>query len=121
MRVEVARFTILAVVLAVLVAATPSVAIKTPSKTAADQTLEQREIDLAQVRVVVAQPEVAEVIARQGFTTDEVNERLAQLTPEDIHTLSTQIEQLHAAGAGVPTYVWILIAVALGVWVITAL
>lgn len=121
MRAKIARITILALVLAALVSATPSMAIKTPSKTAADQTLEQREIDLAQVRVVVAQPEVAEVIARQGFTTDEVNERLAQLTPEDLHTLSTQIEQLHAAGAGVPTYVWILVAIALGVWILTAL
>lgn len=121
MKSKVARFTVLAVVLAVLASAAPSVASQTPSKTADDQTLEQREIDLAQLREIVAQPDVAEVIARQGFTTDEVNERLAQLTPEDIHTLSTQLDELQAAGAGVPTYVWILIAVALGVWILTAL
>lgn len=121
MRAKVAKPIILVAVLVVLALATPSAAIQTPSKTADDQTLEQREIDLAQLREVVAQPEVAEVIARQGFTTDQVNKRLAQLTPEDIHTLSTQLDELQAAGAGVPTYIWILIAVALGVWILTAL
>lgn len=101
--------------------ASPVAAMQTPSKTVENQSLAERQGDLAAIQAVIAQPEVAEAIARQGFTTDEVNERLAQLSPEEIHTLSLQLDQLHAAGVDVPKYVWILLAVFLGVLILGAI
>ena len=109
-------------ILALLIATVqPAMAMQTPSKTAEDQSLQQRQGELAEIQRVIAKPEVAEVIAQHGFTTDEVNERLAQLSPEEIHALSSQLDQIHAAGANVPTYVWILVAILLGVLIIGAL
>lgn len=94
---------------------------RVPSKTTDNQSLAERQADLANIETVMARPEVAEVIAQQGFTIDEVNQRLAQLSPEEIHALSTQLDQLHAAGVDVPQYVWILLAVFLGVLILTAI
>lgn len=116
------RMIFLALILGVVVsAAAPAVAMQTPSKTVDNQSLAERQADLITVQAVITQPEVAEAIAQQGFTTDEVNERLAQLSPEELHTLSMQLDQLHAAGVDVPKYVWILLAVFLGVLIFGAI
>jgi hypothetical protein len=87
----------------------PAQALPTPSKTAADQALAEREADLAALDAVLAQEEVTEVLAAHGFTREEVNERLAQLAPEELSALASQVDQLQAAGQ--PTYVWVLIAI----------
>jgi len=100
---------------------TPLAAMPTPSKTTSDQSLADRQAELAGIRAVIAQPEVSAVLAQHGFTNDEVHQRLAQLSPDEIHALSSQLDQLQAAGSGVPKYVWILIAVLLGVMILSAL
>ena len=100
---------------------TPLAAMPTPSKTTSDQSLADRQAELAGIQAVIAQPEVSAVLAQHGFTNDEVHQRLAQLSPDEIHALSSQLDQLHAAGSGVPKYVWILIAVLLGVMILSAL
>lgn len=87
----------------------PAQALPAPSKTAADQALAERQEDLAALDAILGQEEVAEALAAHGFTREEVNERLAQLAPEELSALATQAEQLQAAGQ--PTYVWVLIAV----------
>ena len=89
----------------------PAQALPVPSKTAADQALAERESDLAALDAVLDQEEVMEVLAAHGFTREEVNERLAQLSPEEIGALAAQSEQLQAAGQRVPNYIWVLIAV----------
>ncbi len=100
---------------------TPLAAMPTPSKTTSDQSLADRQAELAGIQAVIAQPEVSAVLAQHGFTNDEVHQRLAQLSPDEIHALSSQLDQLQAAGSGVPKYVWILIAVLLGVMILSAL
>lgn len=98
--------------LALVAVLTPPVqALPTPSKTAADQTLVEREKDLAALDAVMDQEEVMEVLASHGFTREQVNERLAQLAPEELGALAAQAEQLQAAGQRVPNYIWILIGV----------
>jgi hypothetical protein len=100
----------LVVVLALVTAFTPPAqALPTPSKTAADQTLTERAKDLAALDAVLDQKEVMAVLASHGFTRDEVNQRLAQLSPEELSALAAQTDQLQSAGQ--PTYVWVLIAV----------
>ncbi len=91
-------------------ALTPAAALPAPSKTAPDQTLAEREADLATVTGVLEQEEVMAVLAAQGFTREEANLRLAQLAPEELGALANQVEQLQAAGQ-VPYWIWILVAV----------
>jgi hypothetical protein len=107
------RFVIAGLGLLALVAVltAPAQALPVPSKTAADQDLAERERDLAALDAVLDQEEVMGVLAGHGFTRDEVNQRLAQLSPEELNALSSQVEQLQAAGQRVPSYIWILIAV----------
>lgn len=89
----------------------PAQALPAPSKTAADQALAERARDLAALDAVLDQEEVMAVLADHGFSRAEVNERLAQLDPEELGALASQAEQLQAAGQAVPTYIWILVAV----------
>lgn len=105
-RFVIAAFGFLALVVAF---APPAQALPVPSKTADDQALVEREMDLAALDAVLDQAEVTGVLAAHGFTREEVNERLAQLAPEELSALASQAEQLQAAGQ--PTYIWILIAI----------
>jgi phage shock protein A len=109
---------LLAVMLAV---AAPSGALPVPSKTARDQSLAERDADLARIGHVLGQEGIFEALAAQGLTEGQIHQRLAQLTPEELQALSSQLDQLHAAGAQVPQYVWILVAVLLGVLILGAL
>ena len=122
MRALLPRLLIPSLVLSLLVVAgAPVVALQSPSKTEPEQSLADREIELAKIQAVVSQPQIAEILAHHGLSTAEAHQRLAELSPEEIHTLSTQIDQLQAAGASVPQYIWILLAVLLGVLILTAI
>ncbi|HEX7183033.1 MAG TPA: PA2779 family protein [Thermoanaerobaculia bacterium] len=101
--------------------APPAQALPAPSKTAVDQALVEREKDLAALDSVMDQEEVMEVLAAHGFTREEVNQRLAQLNPEELGNLASQTEQLQAAGQRVPTYIWVLIAVLIVVAIVAIL
>lgn len=116
------RLVALALILALYMAASaPLAALPIPSKTGSDQSLLQRQVELAKIDGIVSQPEISAALARHGLTTDDVHERLAQLSADEIHTLSQQLDQLQAAGSGVPTYIWILIGILIGVLIIGAL
>jgi hypothetical protein len=93
--------------LVVVFAAVPTFAGVVPSKTAANQSLEARNADLAVVRDVAANQQVAEVLAQHGFTQEQVNSRLAQLSPQDLHSLAQNINQVQAAGLTHQEWVWI--------------
>jgi|SRR5687768_7269316 hypothetical protein len=90
-------------------ALTPAAALPAPSKTAPDQTLAERDADLASLATVLDQEEVAAALAAQGFTREEANLRLAQLAPEELAALASQVEQLQAAGQW-PWWIWIIVA-----------
>jgi hypothetical protein len=85
-------------VLLVVLAAVPAFAGVTPSKTAANQSLEARAADLALVRDVAANEQVAAVLAAHGFNQEQVNQKLAQMSPQDLHQLAQNLDQLQAAG-----------------------
>ncbi|HEY8713410.1 MAG TPA: PA2779 family protein [Thermoanaerobaculia bacterium] len=90
---------ILVVVTLLLVfTAIPSFAVTTPSKTAADQSLDARAADLALARDVAADQQVAAVLSSHGFSQEQVNQKLAQLSPQDLHQLAQNLDQLQAAG-----------------------
>ncbi|MGZ5444053.1 MAG: PA2779 family protein [Thermoanaerobaculia bacterium] len=95
------------VVVLMTLAAIPALAGPVPSKTAENQSLDSREADLTVVRDIAANEQVAAVLAANGFTADEVNQRLAQMSPQDLHQLSQNLEQLQPAGLTRQEWIWI--------------
>ena len=95
------------VVLLVTFAAIPAFAGPVPSKTAANQSLDSREADLTIIRDVAANEQVAAVLTANGFTSDEVNQRLAAMSPQDLHQLAQNLEQLQPAGLTRQEWIWI--------------
>lgn len=98
-------FFILALV--VTFAAIPALAEPVPSKTAANQSLESRDADLSVVRNIAANDQVAAVLSAHGFTPEEVENRLAQMSSQDLHQLSQNLEQLQPAGLTRQEWIWI--------------
>lgn len=90
--------TILLLLLAALIAV-PSFAAPAPSKAVANQSLDSRAADLALVRDFVSNDQVAAALAERGFTQDQINQRVAQLSNQDLHQLAQNLNQLQAAGA----------------------
>jgi hypothetical protein len=95
--------------LLVALSAVPAFAAPLPSKTAATQSLESRDADLALVRDVMANEQVAQALAAKGFTTEQVNQRLASLNQQDLHQLAQNLDQLQAAGLTRSEWLWIAI------------
>ena len=101
------RSVLIALALMVAFVAIPSFAGPVPSKTAANQSLDSRAADLALVRDVAANEQVAQVLAAHGFTREQVNQRLAQLSPQDLHQLAQNLDQLQAAGLTKQEWIYI--------------
>lgn len=95
------------VVLLLTIAAIPALAGPVPSKTTANQSLESRDADLALIRSVAANEQVASVLSQHGFTQAEIDQRLAQMSPQDLHQLAQNIEQLQPAGLTRQEWIWI--------------
>jgi hypothetical protein len=88
-------------------AAIPAFAGPTPSKTATNQSLDSRDADLSVVRDIAANEQVAQVLAANGFTQEEVEQRLAQLSSQDLAQLASNLEQLQPAGLTRQEWIWI--------------
>lgn len=95
------------VALLVVFAAIPAFAGPVPSKTATNQSLESRDADLSVVQNVAANEQIAAVLAANGFTQEEVNQRLAQMSSADLSQLSQNLEQLQPAGLTKQEWIWI--------------
>jgi ribosomal silencing factor RsfS len=89
--------------------AVPSFAAPAPSKAVANQSLDARATDIATVRDVVGNEQVAAVLAAHGFTQEQVNQRIAQLSNQDLHQLAQNLNQVQAAG--LTQHQWILIGI----------
>ena len=97
------------VVLLVTLAAIPAFAGPVPSKTAANQSLDSREAELSVVRDVAANQQVAAVLTAHGFSQEQVNQKLDQMSPQDLHQLAQNLEQLQPAGLTRQEWIWISI------------
>ena len=115
------RSVLIALALMVAFVAIPSFAGPVPSKTAANQSLDSRAADLALVRDVAANEQVAQVLAAHGFTQEQVNQRLAQLSPQDLHQLAQNLDQLQAAGLTKQEWIYIGIGALAALILIVAL
>ncbi|HEX3107499.1 MAG TPA: PA2779 family protein [Thermoanaerobaculia bacterium] len=101
------RLTLVFFVLLALAIAVPSFAAPMPSKTAANQSLDSRAADLTVVRDFTSNDQVAQALAARGFTPDQVNARVAQLSPQDLHQLANNLDQLQAAGLTRQEWTWV--------------
>ena len=86
-----------------------------PSK--AEPESPQAASDLARVQTVLARQEVAQALVAHGLRPAEVDQRLAELSPEDLRSLAAHVDQVQAAGE-VPKYIWILLGIFLAVSII---
>ena len=111
----------LVVALLIVFAAIPALAGPVPSKTAANQSLDSRAADIAVVREVAANEQVSAVLTANGFTQAEVEQRLAQMSPQDLHQLSQNLEQLQPAGLTRQEWIWIGIGALAALILIVAL
>jgi hypothetical protein len=93
--------------LLVVLIAVPTFAGPTPSKTAANQSIDARAADLAVVRSVVENEQVAAALASHGFTQEQVNQKLARMSQQDLHQLAQNLDQLQAAGLTQRQWVYI--------------
>jgi len=92
-----------------------------PSKEADVPVARSRQADLEQVGAVLAWDEVARALSSRGLAPREVEQRLAQLSDEDLRSLAANVDQIRAAGGDVPQYIWILLAVLIVVIILTKL
>jgi len=107
-------------VLALLGFAMPSVAGPIPSKAAEAPVADSRPADLAGIEAFLARDEVADALAAHGFSAEEVEHRVAQLSEEDVSALAANLDQIQSAGE-VPKYVWILLAILMGVTILVTI
>ena len=101
------KYVFFVVVLLLTFAAIPALAGPVPSKTAANQSIDSRDADLAVVRAVAANEQVAAVLTAHGFTQEQIDARLAAMSPQDLHQLSQNLEQLQPAGLTRQEWIWI--------------
>lgn len=99
----------LALLALVLLVANPAFAGMIPSKTAANQSLDSREADLALVRQVTSAEPVAQALAAHGYTREEINSRLAALSDEDLRSLAQNLEHVQAAGLTTQQWTYVLL------------
>jgi len=106
----------LAILAAVLLSvAAPPLAAPVPSKPA------PRDANAATVRSFLGRDDVARALARAGLTPPQIEQRLTRLSDEDLRSLASNLDQVQAAGTEVPRYIWVLLAVLLGVLILTAI
>ena len=103
------------VLLVLALASAPSMGGPIPSKAA-----DTRDADLARVESFLARGEVAQALAAQGLSADEVEQRLARLSAEDLSALAANVDQIQSAGA-VPEYIWILLAILMAVTILATI
>ena len=106
------RFVSLLAAALLLGAALPAVAERIASKP--DDASASRAADLARVSDLVARDDVAQALAAHGLSDEEIQQRVARLSDEDLQRLAANLDQVQAAG-DVPQYIWILLAIFLAV------
>lgn len=107
MSMRLSKSVLLFLVLVVALAAMPALAAPVPSKTAEHQSLESRDADLQVIRDVAANEEIRSVLAANGFTQEEVDQKLANMSSQDVHQLASNLEQLQPAGLTRQEWIWI--------------
>jgi hypothetical protein len=106
-----------AVLFALLWTASTSAAAPIPSRAADKPAPRSSPESRRSIEASLARQEVKDALVAHGLSAEEVELRVAQLSPEDLSALAANLDQIQAAGA-VPKYIWILLAILIGVTII---
>lgn len=79
---------------------------------------EQRHADVGTVQKALENKMVAERLQALGYSTDEVNQRLAMLSDAELHDVAKKIDALNAGGDGLGIVIAILVVVLLVVLIL---
>ncbi len=74
-----------------------------------------RSSDLERIRKVLEMKMVRERLKDFGFTPDEIEKKITQLSDQQIHQLAVQLDELRVGGNGWAWVLVILILIAIGV------
>jgi hypothetical protein len=110
------RVVLLMLSLSFLLALSPGPALAGFSSTLSSQNGAQTDLD--RVREVLENKKVSETLAALGYSQDEIDTRLAALTPEEISELAGQLDQAlvpSGGAAGIVIGVVVVVLVALGI------
>jgi len=77
------------------------------------QAQELRAKDMAAVKQALENKLVAERLAALGYSSQEIDQRLAQLSDTELHELASQIDTLTVAGGALGTVIVLLVIVIL--------
>ncbi len=103
---------LLLVVLMSLVSVVPNVnAGFVPSKESMSTSMRQQ--DMAHVQQALENKMVAKRLQDLGYTSQEINARLAQLSDAEVHALATQLDNLAPAGGALGVVAAVLLIVVL--------
>ena len=72
-----------------------------------------RDSDLQMIQSVIEMKMVGERLKDLGFTEDEINKKLNQLSDNQLHQLALQLDELKVGGDGAATAVIIILLVAI--------
>ena len=117
---DVTKSKLLVITFALLIIAMASPVFAGPVPSRAVSPAIDRTADMTTLHDAVAIKGVSDALAAQGFTTDEINTRLASLSDQDLHSLAQNVEQIQAAGITREQWIWIGIG-ALAVALLVAL
>lgn len=95
----------LAIVILLLTAAVPAFAAPVPSRST--DAIAARTSDLATIDSVIGRDDVSAALAAQGFTSEQVSQRIAALSDEDLRSLASNLDQVQAAGLTKDQWIWI--------------
>jgi len=99
--------------------ASTSIAAPIPSKATGKAAPEVGHADRTAIEASLARHDVALALAAHGLSAEEVELRVAQLSAEDLSVLAANLDQIQVAGR-VPNYIWILLAILMGVTILAA-
>jgi sensor histidine kinase regulating citrate/malate metabolism len=115
------KITVFAAFLLVVATAVPAIAGPVPSKTATNQSLEARQADLSAVRSIAANEQISAALQAHGLSQQEIDQRLGQMSDQDLAQLANNLEQVQAAGLTRQEWVWIGIGALAALILIVAL
>ena len=72
-----------------------------------------RQKDMAMVQKVLEQKVVKERLKALGYTEEEINSRLDQLSDDEIHQFSTQLDSLTSGGGAIGFIIGVLVIILL--------
>lgn len=104
----------------VLLSTTVTIAGSLPSRSEPPAASSDRPSDLTTVQGFLDRDDVRSVLRNHGLSDADIEYRLAQLSDDDLRYLADNVSQVQAAGA-VPEYIWLLLAIFLGVLILSAI